>query len=274
MSVCAAAEPAEPPSLETIAKTRTGVTQLLTVLRANAEDVADTTHLLHVYSQPASGFPFAWDKDHIRSLLGDEQRNVVRGSVAAEAAAADVWQKNKDCEVIENSFYLIEPSHSVDPFWIAKVRKRIIPPGGVPSAHIQYWEPVKELEKPQSERDYYKCEYGCAANNKPGTPITALPVLQVTEGFTIPLDVTVSKSGGMKINPGRLDRNILKIKWWVERWRSGSHMILEANETMPHHLLPTTRCDIPQEKERKKRPPAKGNSQAKHTKKKPSSASN
>ena len=43
MSVCAAAEPAEPPSLETIAKTRTGVTQLLTVLRANAEDVADTT---------------------------------------------------------------------------------------------------------------------------------------------------------------------------------------------------------------------------------------
>jgi hypothetical protein len=239
--------------LDRIAKTRKGVTELLTLLRVNAEDAADTMRVLDIYAQPASGFAFAWNKDNIRALLGDEQRNVVRGSVAAEQASSDVWQKNKDCEVIENNFYLIQPSESDDPFWIAKVRKRVIPQGGVPSARIQYWEPIGELLKPRSERDYYKCEYGCAISNKPGTPINNLPLLQVTEGFTIPLDVTVNKQGGMKINPGRKDSNLLKIKWFVQMWNVGSHMHLEESERMPQHLLPQTRCDIPMPKERKKK---------------------
>jgi hypothetical protein len=94
-------------------------------------------------------------------------------------------------------------------------------------------------------------------------PINNLPLLQVTEGFTIPLDVTVNKTGGMKINSGRNDSNFLKIKWFVQMWNVGSHMHLEENERMPQHLRPQTRCDIPLPKERKKKASAPAKRQRK-----------
>ena len=75
-SVPPAQSPRTPATKETIAKIEDGVISLLKHIHASEESKADTMKLLKVYSTPAPNFVFAWKKETISSVLGDENRTL------------------------------------------------------------------------------------------------------------------------------------------------------------------------------------------------------
>ena len=255
-SVPTASEPDHPPSLETIQKVKEGVQELLKVLHANQADCADTMRALATFSTPASAFPFAWDKDIIQALLGGDDRSWVRGAAAAAAEDEDarLWKATRDCEVNENQFYMLEPQESQrgEPFLVVKVKKRVLI-DGVPSARVQFWEPMTELSKPRLERDWYGCKYGCARTNPPSTQIDRLQLIPVATGFTLPLECTVTKGGIMTINSGRNGANHDRMKWYVNLYSANSNQYLEEDEVIPERLRVSGRVDVPVEVPRKRR---------------------
>ena len=249
--------PKEPVPESKIAKTRKGVENQLDYLKASDSARADMMQLLKVYSTPADSFSFAWDKDDICALLGDKDRHLVVGAVeAGEEAEVDEWKPKIDCEIIENCYYLMQPPvGNNEPFWLGKVRKRVLN-NGVKMAHVQWWEPTTDqLGLPVHARDYFRCAYGAAKSNPSGAPITSLDLLDITEGFTIQLCVKMVGKGfdALHIVPGRADCNFAKIKWYMERWAPESNMHLEEDERIPHHLMVQGRVDTPAPRVRKPR---------------------
>jgi hypothetical protein len=243
-------------TLETAAKIKEGVEQLLEVLRASEACKADTLHLLDVSRTAASASTFAWDKRHIEMLLGGTHRGLARAAaddIDDPSEHEDQFRATKDCLILENAFYLMEPPRGeAEPFWIAKVKKRTIHDGR-PHAHVQYWEPLTEMTKPRTQRDYYKCKYGCAKSNPPNKQWAQLPRLDITEGFTIQITMNVGADGTGILTPGNLDAKLQEIRWYVETWKADSHMVLEPDERIPERLVPEGRIDIPAEKTRKPR---------------------
>ena len=251
-----AKEPCQPPSLDKISKTKQGVEQLLEHLRVAPEGTQDTLALLALYSTPASTISFAWNKDVIRSLLGDEHRNLGGGAVPPDQHDEDdpaPWQATEDCLIVENCFYLLQPPEgSVEPFWVCKIKKRIWE-NDEPVVCVQYWEPTTEGKKSRVKRDYYGCEYGCAASNPPSTHFSNLDKLGVKEGFTIQLNMKIGKEGGAHIVAGRNEKLHEEIRWWVTVWNSKGNMVLSDDEELPMHLVPEGELEVPGPKERKKR---------------------
>ena len=243
-------------TLETAAKIKEGVEQLLEVLRASEACKADTLHLLDVSRTAASASTFAWDKRHIEILLGGTHRGLARAAaddIDDPSEHEDQFRATKDCLILENAFYLMQPPRGeAEPFWIAKVKKRTIHDGR-PHAHVQYWEPLTEMTKPRTQRDYYKCKYGCAKSNPPSRQWAQLPCLDITEGFTIQISMNVGADGTGILTPGNLDAKLQEIRWYVETWKADSHMVLEPDERIPERLVPEGRIDIPAEKTRKPR---------------------
>jgi hypothetical protein len=242
--------------LQHMTKIQRDVELLLGFLGASEACKADTLRLLEVSKTAATAFEFAWDKRHIRMLLGDENRGLADSldDVAVGDGDDDShWKATDRCVILENIFYLMEPPRgSEEPFWIAKVKKRISEHGNR-KAYLQYWEPVSEGKKKRSQRDYYRCKYGCSGSNPERTPWRQLPSLDLDEGFTIPLSMAVGKDGTGIIVAGNREENIAEIKWYVESWKPDSHMVLEDDERMPQSLIPEGRIDKPQEKVRQKR---------------------
>jgi hypothetical protein len=248
-------------------KIQSDVEHLLHFLGASETCKVDTLRLLEVSKTAASAFEFAWDKRHIRMLLGDENRGLADSlSDVADRNVDDdsQWKATDRCDILENAFYLMQPPPGEEePFWIAKVKKRVVEEGRR-RAYLQYWEPVSEGNKRRSQRDYYRCKYGCSGNNPDRTPWKQLPALDLEEGFTIPLSMAVGRDGTGIIVPGLREANIAEIKWYVESWKKDSHMVLEDDERMPQSLIPEGRIDKPQEKVRHKRKKAtQGGKQAK-----------
>jgi hypothetical protein len=244
-------------TLETAAKIKEGVEQLLEVLRASEACKADTLHLLDVSRTAASASTFAWDKRHIEMLLGGTHRGLARAAAADDindpSEQEDQFRATKDCLILENAFYLMQPPRGEsEPFWIAKVKKRTTH-DGLPHAHVQYWEPLTEMKKPRSQRDFYKCKYGCAKSNPPNKQWAQLPRLDITEGFTLQISMNVGADGTGILTPGNRDAKLQEIRWYVETWKEDSHMVLEPDERIPEHLVPEGRIDIPAEKTRKPR---------------------
>jgi hypothetical protein len=242
--------------LQHMTKIQRDVELLLGFLGASEACKADTLRLLEVSKTAATAFEFAWDKRHIRMLLGDENRGLADSLDDVAVGDGDddnQWKATDRCVILENSFYLMEPPRgSEEPFWIAKVKKRISEHGNR-KAYLQYWEPVSEGKKKRSQRDYYRCKYGCSGSNPERTPWRQLPSLDLDEGFTIPLSMAVGKDGTGIIVAGNREENIAEIKWYVESWKPDSHMVLEDDERMPQSLIPEGRIDKPQEKVRRKR---------------------
>jgi hypothetical protein len=245
-SVPPAQSPLKPASLENISKTQKGVESLLEHLHATQEAKTDTLRLLEVFSTPAPDFNFSWEKDTICSLLGNADRDLVVGANAALHVDASVWQVTKDCKITENCFYLMQPPQgSVEPFWICKARKRIVDQDRA-QVRVQWWEPLSELSKPCTERDYYRCTYAPAASNPASMPISQLPLCSIDEGFTVEINVKLTASSSQfKIAGGRNDAQILAIKWYVARWDPNSGMQCTPDELVPAALIPEGRIDNP-----------------------------
>ena len=245
--------PKIPIPLHKILKTKGGVENQLEYLKASNVARADTLHLLTVYSTPAESFSFAWNKDDICSLLGDRTRHLVVGALDAGGEAEDETWKSGCCEIIENCFYLMQPPFgNKEPFWLGKVRKRVLDQG-VRMAHVQWWEPKKDQQKlPLHERDYFGCAY--TPRTSSAAPISTLDKLDLTEGFTIQLNVKVSKAENVAyITPGRNKCNFDNIKWYLERWAPESNMHMEEDEKIPEHLMVQGRIDTPAPRVRKPR---------------------
>ena len=248
-------QPTKPPSQEKIDKTNEDVLALMDHLRVSDESRADTVRLLEVFSTPARDLDFAWSRDHIESLLGGTNRNFVSGAAGSgnnANAVQDEWRVSNECTIVENCFYLMmPPAGALEPFWIAKARKRVIQ-DGEKMVHIQYWEPLTEARKPALERDYFRCEYGAAASCPSSMPVSKLPIVGIEEGFIAPLTFKVTSGKGIgKLVAGRKEENFNHIKWYIARWKAGSVMNLEPDEGMPAHLMPEGRIDIPAERVRK-----------------------
>ena len=250
--------PENAPTMDKIEKVKEGVERLLEHLKASPESRADTLKLLEVFAAPAASFSFAWDKDHIKSILGDENRNLVVNAVDDTEESGGDEQKwtfgdAGKFKICENEFYLIQPDKGdPDPFWIVKVRRKIVE-NGTPMVHVQYWElEASELKKPRCDRDYFKSKYGAAASNPHSMNINLLPKLAVTEGFSTPIDLLVSKSGWATIVPGRKDSNLALIRFYMELWSDDSQMHLEDDEAIPEGLMPEGRIDVPGPRIRKR----------------------
>ena len=244
-------------SLQQEEKTRADVETLLRLLGASSACKEDTMKLVDLSFTPATVFKFNWDREHIRALLGDENRGLAAsldGENGGNEEDADIWKATMNCQVSENEFYLVQPPKgSEEPFWIVKVKKRVIV-DGTPSVHVQFWEPMTEMSKERSQRDYYRCKYGCASHNPPNKAWRDLQVLEIAEGFTIPLAMELSaKSGLATIVAGRKDAKLEEIRWYVESWKENSHMRQEDDEMTPAQLVPDGRIDKPAQKKRKRR---------------------
>ena len=250
-----ASGPTNPISKDHIFKVQTGVENQLAFLNAGELAKADARRLLKVFSTPAHSFPFAWNRDDISSLLGDENRNLVAGAAAARDEGQDegLWLAKKDCHITENCFYLMQPTQTaVEPFWLAKVRRRVVDVDtGARMAHVQWWEPKQDQQTlPTHARNYFSCAY--APTTASACSISTLDKLALDEGFTIQLAVTVSEKGNVvHITAGRKETNYAHIKWYLMRWSPDSNMQMEDDELMPENLLVKGRIDTPAQKIRK-----------------------
>ena len=261
--------PENPPTLETRTKVRSGVLRLLEHLHASKESTDDTLRLLDVYESPAASFPFQWDKDDIRSLLGDENRSTVFGEVP-DYFQGESWKfgNNDKFEVMENMFYLMEPSKDApEPFWICKVRRRVME-HMEPMVYVQWWEPLGLQPGHGQVPDYFKGKYGPALNNPSTMPIEKLDKMTVSEGFTTPIDLKVKKNGQATIVPGNKGANYKAIQFYMGLWNRESNMHMEADEVIPLHLMPKGRIDEPIPQPRQKRRKAVQSSSDTSTKKK------
>ena len=237
-----AARPEQPPTEDTLRKTREGLNQLYEYLPGMTQQAKDDCDALYeLYATPVQeDIAFSWDRADVE-LLFTPADNVARQPVAPVAVAMDGSAPKV------GFYYLVRPAvineDGSHPFHLVLVKSVDTENAGVRVAHLE----LSDTDQAKDRPDWCGGTYVPSTGSEPGKAITQLPTLSFNQ---LQCRVDVRRQGGAwkcKFASGRYGKSLAL--WWAMRFQ-GLSSVLSVPVCLPCFfvclsLFPLSRMGFP-----------------------------